>query len=188
MFNYLFDGSGALSGPVEFFVTPGIGIQLPSNAVQLSFVLPAPETGRAWALINGVPREVIDRRGPVYRKDGGGQQLWSELGELPDTLTEQPWPGEFHVWRDNAWQLDEQIRKVSMSQQVLEQRDALLRDAVLRIAPLQYAEDIGDADHDEQLLLIEWKLYSVELNRIEKQPGFPDEITWPVAPGTAVAN
>ena len=39
-----------------------------------------------------------------------------------------------------------------------------------------------------RMLLIEWKLYSVELNRIEKQVGFPDEITWPVAPGAAVAN
>ena len=50
------------------------------------------------------------------------------------------------------------------------------------------AANFRDADHDEQLLLIEWKLYSVELNRIEKQPGFPDDITWPIAPGTAVAN
>jgi hypothetical protein len=84
--------------------------------------------------------------------------------------------------------LDEQARLASIRQQCLGKRDALLRDAVLRIAPLQYAEDIGDANHDEQLLLIEWKLYSVELNRIEKQVGFPDEITWPVAPGAAVAD
>ncbi|WP_433899121.1 tail fiber assembly protein [Pseudomonas sp. PSE1(2024)] len=186
MFNYLFDGAGVLSGPVEFFVTPGIGIQLPGNAVELSFELPAPESGRTWALINGVPREVIDRRGPVFRKDGGGQQIWSELGELPETLTTQPWPGEFHVWRDNAWQLDEQARLHSVSQQILEERDTLLRDAVLRIAPLQYAEDIGDASHEEQLQLLEWKLYSVELNRIEKQAGFPEEITWPVVPGTTL--
>lgn len=188
MFNYLFDGSGALSGPVEFIVTPGIGIQLPGNAVELAYELPEPEPGRSWALIKGVPREVIDRRGVVYRKDGGAQQIWTELGELPDTLTAQPWPGEFHIWRDNAWVLDEQARLASVRQQCLGQRDALLRDAVLRIAPLQYAEDIGDANHDEQLLLIEWKLYSVELNRIEKQAGFPDEITWPVAPGAAVAD
>jgi hypothetical protein len=35
--------------------------------------------------------------------------------------------------------------------------------------------------------LLEWKLYSVELNRIEKQPGFPAQITWPIVPGT-IAN
>ncbi|UST91386.1 tail fiber assembly protein [Pseudomonas siliginis] len=188
MFNYLIDNVGCLSGPVEFAVTPGLGVQLPSNAVQLSFELPATESGRVWTLVNNVPREVIDRRGLVYRKDNGAGQVWTELGELPDTLIAQPWPGEFHIWHDNAWVLDEQAKLSSVRQQCLDQRDALLRDAVLRIAPLQYAEDIGDASHDEQLLLIEWKLYSVELNRIEKQAGFPDEIIWPVTPGAAEVN
>jgi hypothetical protein len=188
MFNYLIDRLGCLTGPVEFDVTPGLGVQLPSNAVQLSFELPLPESGRVWTLVNNVPRELIDLRGPVYRTDDGIKQIWTELGELPDTLTAQPWPGEFHIWRDSVWVLDEQARLASVRQQCLDQRDVLLRDAVLRIAPLQYAEDIGDANHDELLLLIEWKLYSVELNRIEKQAGFPDEITWPVAPGAGVAS
>lgn len=182
MFNYLFDSSGALSGPVEFPVTPGIGVQLPANAVELTYELPEPENGRSWALINGIPREVADRRGVVYRKDSGAQQDWADLGELPDTLTAEPWPGEFHVWRENGWQPDEQARLASDRERLLATRDDLLRDAVLRIAPLQYAEDIGDASHDEQLLLIEWKLYSVELNRIEKQSGFPYAVTWPVPP------
>jgi hypothetical protein len=70
--------------------------------------------------------------------------------------------------------------------QELEKRDVLLRDAVLRIAPLQYAEDIGDASDEERLQLLEWKRYSVELNRLEKQAGFPDEITWPTVPGAVV--
>ncbi|KHA75154.1 phage tail protein [Pseudomonas chlororaphis] len=188
MFNYLTDHLGCLIGPVEFDVTPGLGVQLPSNAVQLSFELPSPESGRVWTLVNNVPRELTDRRGVVYRKHDGVRQILTELGELPDTLTTEPRPGEFHIWRDNGWVLEEQARLASLRQQCLAQRDALLRDAVLRIAPLQYAEDIGDASHDEQLLLIEWKLYSVEVNRIEKQAGFPDEITWPVTPGTAVAN
>lgn len=185
MFNYLFDHTGALSGPVTFFVTPGIGIQLPSNAVELSFELPPPEQGRIWALVNNVPREVIDRRGLVYRKDGGAQQVWNELGELPETFTSVPWPGEFYVWRDNAWALDDQARLADVGNQVLTQRDALLRDAVLRIAPLQYAEDIGDTTPVEQLALLEWKLYSVELNRLEQQPDFPTVIDWPQVPGSA---
>jgi hypothetical protein len=78
--------------------------------------------------------------------------------------------------------LDDQARLADVRNQVFTKRDALLRDAVLRIAPLQYAEDIGDASHEEQLQLLEWKLYSVELNRIEQQAGFPSEITWPVVP------
>ncbi|WP_349745681.1 tail fiber assembly protein [Pseudomonas frederiksbergensis] len=184
MFYYLLENSGALSGPVEFPVTPGIGIQLPSNAVELSFELPPAESGRIWALVNNVPREVIDRRGLVYRKDGGAQQVWSELGELPEVFTVEPWPGNYYVWNDNGWKLDEVARLFDIKVQVLAKRDTLLREAVLRIAPLQYAEDIGDASHDEQLALMEWKLYSVELNRIEQQAGFPTEIVWPLAPGS----
>ncbi|MCE6979691.1 phage tail protein [Pseudomonas frederiksbergensis] len=184
MFNYLIDSSGVLSGPVEFQVTPGLGVQAPSNAVELSFELPAPESGRVWAVLNNVPREVVDRRGVVYRKESGAQQVWSELGELTDTLTTEPWPGEGYAWIDNTWKLDEVARLSAIKSEVLKKRDSLLRDAVLRIAPLQYAEDISDASHEEQLQLLEWKLYSVELNRIEQQVGFPGEITWPAMPGS----
>lgn len=185
MFNYLIDDAGALVGPVEFFVTPGIGVQLPANAVQLAYELPPAEQGRTWAMSDGVPRELIDQRGNVFNKDNGAQQTWSRLGALPEELTAAPCPDEFHVWRDQAWVMDESLRLADTTLKVLTQRDALLREAVLRIAPLQYAEDIGDASHEEQLRLLEWKLYGVELNRIEKQAGFPLLITWPVAPGTA---
>lgn len=187
MFYYLLDNSGALSGPVEFPVTPGIGIQLPSNAVELSFELPPVESGRTWAQVNNVPREVIDRRGLVYRKDGAAQQVWSELGELPENFTAEPWPGDYYVWSGNAWRLDDAARLSDLKDQVLAKRDALLREAVLRIAPLQYAEDIGDATHDEQLALLEWKLYSVELNRIEQRANFPTDVIWPLVPGTVAS-
>ena len=185
MFNYLIDDSGALSGPVEFPVVPGIGMQLPGNAVTLSIELSPPPGGFAWAYVKGVLQQQADFRGDVYRTDTGLRETWTKLGELPEGFTTQPWPGGFHMWIDNAWQVDEAARLTDLKKVVLAQRDALLRDTVLRIAPLQYAEDIGDASHEEQLQLLEWKLYSVELNRIEQQAGFPSEITWPVVPGSA---
>lgn len=184
MFNYLVDGSGVLQGPVDFPSTPGIGVQLPGNAVQLSFQLPPLEEGRIWVLVGQMPREMMDRRGVVYQKADGAKQIWSELGELPDSLTIEPWPGMGYLWIDNSWKLDEPTRLAALRSAVLNKRDVLLRDAVLRVAPLQYAEDIGDACHEEQLQLLEWKLYSVELNRIEKQAGFPADVAWPVTPGT----
>lgn len=188
MFNYLIDDSGALTGPVEFPLVPGIGVQLPSNAVTLSIELSPAPSGYAWAYDNGSLQQRVDFRGDVYRKDTGIRETWAALGELPEGVTTQPWPGGFHSWVDGAWNVDEAASLKNRKQVVLIKRDVLLRDAVLRIAPLQYAEDIGDANHDEQLLLIEWKLYSVELNRIEKQAGFPDEVSWPVAPGVTVNN
>ena len=184
MFNYLIDDSGALSGPVEFPVVPGIGMQLPGNVVTLSLELSPPPGGFAWAYVKGALQQQADFRGDVYRTDTGLRETWTTLGELPEGFTTQPWPGGFHMWIDNAWQVDEAARLTDLIKVVLAQRDALLRDAVLRIAPLQYAEDIGDASHEEQLQLLEWKLYSVELNRIEQQAGFPSAISWPVVPSS----
>lgn len=185
MFYYLFDSVGALTGPMEFPVTPGIGVQLPSNAIELSFELPLPEAGRSWALVNNVPRELIDCRGVVYHKDSGRQQLWDEFGPLPQTLTAEPYPGDHHIWVDEQWVLDGESQLNGIKVGVLVRRDALLGDAILRIAPLQYAEDMGEATDEEQLALMEWKLYSVELNRIHHQAGFPKNINWPMAPVSA---
>jgi hypothetical protein len=70
-----------------------------------------------------------------------------------------------------------------LAQLALEARDRLLTNATIRIAPLQYAVDLGDASHDDMEKLNAWKQYSVALNRIEVQAGFPQSINWPVMPG-----
>lgn len=85
--------------------------------------------------MNNVPREVVDHRGLVYRKEDGGQQIWGELGELPDAFTREPWPGNYHIWKDPTWQFDAESQLSDVKAQVFAERDALLRDAVLRIAP-----------------------------------------------------
>ena len=73
---------------------------------------------------------------------------------------------------------------------VLSQRDLLLFDAAIRIAPLQDAADlaaagVGEISSEEQEALLAWKVYRVQLNRIHQQEGFPETVTWPAVPGTA---
>ena len=181
MFNYLIDKSGALVGPVEFPVVPGMGVQLPSNAVSLGIELAEAPGDHTWAFVDGALKLQADYRGDVYRTDTGFRETWVELGDLPSGYTTQVFPGAYHCWANDTWMLDEAARLADLQRQVLVKRDDLLREAVLRIAPLQYADDIGDATDDEQLALMEWKLYSVELNRIEKQADFPAEIAWPTS-------
>ncbi|WNZ79612.1 tail fiber assembly protein [Pseudomonas sp. P105] len=185
MFIYLFDDAGVLSGPVDLFVTPGMGIQIPSNGIQLSFELPAAQDHHSWVMVNGVPREMVDWRGSVYRKDNGAHLEWTEFGQLPDIYTAEPWPGNYYVWRDNIWVFDEMLQLADLKREALLKREKLLREAVQKVAPFQYAEDIGDANDQEQLALMEWKLYCVELNRIQHQTGFPTDINWPVVPESA---
>jgi hypothetical protein len=65
---------------------------------------------------------------------------------------------------------------------VLALRDVYLREAALRVAPLQDAHDLGEATPGEAAELLEWKRYRIDLNRIDQQPGFPAEVEWPTKP------
>ncbi|HHN8402974.1 TPA: tail fiber assembly protein [Morganella morganii] len=69
-------------------------------------------------------------------------------------------------------------------EQLIEQADAkkqrLMADATVSMAPLQDADDIGEATDDELLQLKAWKKYRVLLNRVDTSTA-PD-IDWPVKP------
>lgn len=64
----------------------------------------------------------------------------------------------------------------------LARRDSLLAAAALRMAPLQYAVDLNDVTAAEEAAMLIWKRYCVDLNRVELQPDFPDQVDWPVSP------
>lgn len=66
-------------------------------------------------------------------------------------------------------------------EQLQSTRDNLLRDAALRIAPLQDAVDIGDASPAEEAKLLAWKTYRIALNRMDFSAS--PNINWPVPPG-----
>ncbi|UVM52225.1 MULTISPECIES: tail fiber assembly protein [unclassified Pseudomonas] len=185
MATYLIDSAGALNGPVELPVIPGLGVQLPSNSVELPNVLPAPGEDSTWTLIDGQPRKTPDHRGTVYRIDTGVSLEWTELGALPDGYVATPWPGAHYVWLEGAWKLDVSAQLAAKALEVRDERDVLLREATLRIAPLQYAHDEGDSTEEEEVALIGWKRYSVALSRIEQQAGYPQAVDWPVQPNRA---
>jgi len=177
--NYLIDSAYQLVGPITFPVVPGLGVQLPSNAVELPNELAQPGKGFVWAWIDGLPQELRDRRGTVFQTQTGVSTTWEQLGELPDGFTDKPWPGQYYVWRDGEWQLDLSAKEAGDKARVLEDRDSRLREAAMRISPLQYAVDLGDATPEEKSALLDWKRYCVALNRIEQQPGYPLDVEWP---------
>ncbi|WP_339521855.1 tail fiber assembly protein [Pseudomonas sp. EL_65y_Pfl2_R96] len=179
---YLVDSAGALSGPVILPVVPGVGVQLPDNAVELVDTLPMCPPGFVWAIVDGIPLETADLRGTVYRTDTGAQVVWSQLGRLPDGYTTEAPQDRFYVWLDGAWQLDQQALLADQAATALFERDIRLGDAATRIAPLQDAQDLGEATPVEEAALLAWKRHRVALNRIEQQAGFPAEITWPTSP------
>ncbi|PPS23559.1 phage tail protein [Pseudomonas amygdali pv. morsprunorum] len=105
----------------------------------------------------------------------------------PERLTAKQWPGEYYVWREGEWVLDTEAQKTALASAALLVRDQRLQEAATRIAPLQYAEELGDATEAEKASLLEWKRYSVELNRIEQTPDYPLQVKWPSPPSDATA-
>lgn len=180
---YLIDDSSLLIGPIDCPVVPGMGMAVPGNAVKLDAELPQPDADHLWVWVDEGVHQLPDRRGLVYHTQSGAQQEWAMPGELPHYLTAKPYPGPFHIWVDGDWRLDEQAQMVELTQQAVRDRDALLAAAAIRIAPLQDAVELGKASSDEEASLRNWKLYRVDLNRIEDQPHFPRVIDWPVEPG-----
>jgi len=104
---YLHDPMGVIEGPVTLPEVPGLGVQLPSNAVVLQEALPAPKQGFAWGLVEGEPMQLPDYRGVVYDTERGQELQHSTLGDLPPSLTTEPKPGAFYSWNGSNWALDE---------------------------------------------------------------------------------
>jgi len=62
------------------------------------------------------------------------------------------------------------------------QLEAHLAEAAARIAPLQDAADLDMATPAELDTLRAWKVYRVELARVEQQEGYPLRVQWPAPP------
>lgn len=106
---YMVEECGALVGPVELPVIPGLGVQVPENSVELMQALPAPATGLAWAWVDGSAKQVVDRRGVAYSTATGVPQHYSLLGELPKGLTDKAQPSPAHVWDGSRWKYNKAL-------------------------------------------------------------------------------
>lgn len=184
---YLIGLAGVLMGPVALVEVPGIGCQMPDNAIELPQTLEPPAPSFVWAMVDGEPALLVDHRGLVFSTATGVAQQFDELGELPEGLTLDPPPGPFHVWISGAWVLDSVAQTQAKAVEVLNERDSCLRTAAIRIAPLQDAQELGEATAEEMAALLKWKRYRVDLNRIEQQDEYPLSVVWPSPPGALEA-
>jgi len=168
----------------EVWISVGTG--LPAGAY-LDEPMP-PEQGKAIVRDSGGWVLVDDYRGKTaYNKQTRQPVVIDALGGLPITLTLIPPASPFDVWNDQAqaWVKDEAQEDAWQIQQAQVQRHALMSEASQEIAVLVDALDptiIGDPSDDDQVKLIAWKTYRVELSKIDQQPGYPDTINWPAKP------
>ncbi|MFJ7312967.1 tail fiber assembly protein [Pseudomonas sp. NPDC098747] len=93
------------------------------------------------------------------------------------------------AWVDDKALSDQELADLKCAQLVSEAMskvDRLLEQAALRIAPLQDAVDIDEETEDEGVRLKAWKKYRVALNRLAEQPGYPQDIDWPITPTSSM--
>jgi len=101
--------------------------------------------------------------------------LWVEIGER-DT-PELGWMYSDGTFSEPPPPSSEKLSEIARAQVV-----ALMELASRKIAPLQDAIDLGEALPEEEAAIKQWKAYRVDLNRLESQDGWPEEIDWPIVP------
>lgn len=144
---YLTENLGILTGPVQLPVIPGLGTQLPGNAIELTKPLPSPKEGHVWVLLAGEPQLVVDYRGTVYRVDTGAQEHHAQLGELPPEFTVTPKPSPSHHWQNGAWVLDLAFFHVQQTAKVNSDCVAAITGGFWSSAlgvPHQYSSELDD--------------------------------------------
>ncbi|KAE9645319.1 phage tail protein [Pseudomonas sp. PB103] len=178
-----------ITGPIDLPVTPGLGVQIPGNVIVLTELLPDPEVGYVWVWRNAQASQLIDLRNRFfYRKDNGSYVYWTELGPVPDYLTAKVRPNSYYFWKDDDWVLDVEAERAGLAAQADVERDNRLREVIIRVAPLQYAYDVGEATSEQLASLQAWKRHALNLARIELQAGYPSVIEWPTAPAKFVIS
>ncbi|WP_274093883.1 tail fiber assembly protein [Pseudomonas guariconensis] len=159
------------------------GATLPAEAVGCEFVIAPVERINGDLVVTLMLPHAADApqaaRFPVdlYPADGQVQLPDLDLGERLAAT-----PGVI----DWSQVITAEMKQASAAAELL--ASAQIETARLReiadgaIAPLQDAVDLDEATDAEAALLKEWKRYRVALNRLPDQPGYPNEITWPVPP------
>lgn len=163
---------------------PGVYL-IPAGCVET----PPPEcaVGMAALLQGKIWATVPDWRGiPLYRTQDGTLTSIDAVGIVPADINATPSPPRTmdDVWQaaNNDWVIDPEKRIARLTAEAMLTRDRLLAIASMRMAPLQDAVDIKDANAAEKSALLKWKQYRIDVNRIAQQSGFPDQLVWPDAP------
>ncbi|MDF0732328.1 phage tail assembly chaperone [Pseudomonas entomophila] len=175
---YLIDAAGQLHGPVELLEVPGLGQQMPSNAIELVNPLPVAEPGYVWGLVDAVPQQLPDHRGAIYRTDTGQEEQFEQIGPLPDGFTTEPFPGQFHIWSGDAWVIDQSAQLDA----------ALLAERVWRNARIAESDYLAMPDYPispEQRG--ELYAYRQALRNWPQTDAFPDSKHRPMAPAWMTA-
>ncbi|MED9724502.1 tail fiber assembly protein [Escherichia marmotae] len=178
VFNYL-DGTNEFIGESDMYIPPHTG--LPANCTDIA----PPDIPAGYAAVFNADEMkwhlMEDHRGKtVYETKTGAAIYISELGALPPDVTTISPTGNYQKWNGNVWVDDENAEHDALVRAAESQKKELLRNASEIITILQDAVDLSIATKEEIMLLNEWKMYRILLNRIDTSMTL--NIQWPTSP------
>lgn len=161
------------------WVFPACGYQLEPPAVEPGFAAIINRDESGWELL-------VDHRGAVvYGTDDGAPRVWQALGELPEGFTLQAPETVFDTWQGDEWVVDEAAQAEALRVAAYHKQSIAAQYATSRINTLQDAVDLGMASDDEAAALTGWKVYRVELSRLDITASAPADDAWPASPNDA---
>lgn len=152
-----------------------------------SYQIDPPEVEQGFAALinrdNSGWERVADHRGAtVYTTDTGEPRQWQALGDLPEGYTLQAPETAFDTWEDDKWVVDEPARAEVLRSVAYRKQTLANQFATSRINTLQDAVDLNMATEDEAGALLAWKVYRVELSRLDISTAAPAAEDWPTSP------
>ncbi|MGY3943399.1 tail fiber assembly protein [Aeromonas tecta] len=175
------------TGPRDEYISATCGLpggayaDEPSILAKDGYAICRDDVARTWIYVE-------DHRGKyAYNKQTRQRVQVSVLGALSPDFTLLAPQSSFDVWDPvtETWVTDSAAERQWLIDQANYQRQALMSEASQEIAVLVDALDpaiISDPSDDDQVKLIAWKAYRVELSKIDQQPSYPDAINWPAKP------
>ena len=133
--------------------------------------------------------QVADYRGQtVYSTTTAEAQVWEHLGDLPEGLTLEAPATRFEKWQEDQWVVDEAATARALKNKATRKKTLLTQFSTNMITTLQNAVDLGIGNDAEVANLKAWKIYGVELNRVETVERVPQDSEWPTSPDDALAT
>lgn len=170
--------SEADPSPIEpgVWLFPAYSYQIDPPELEASTAALINRDGNGWEI-------VPDHRGvTVYTTDTGEPRQWLALGDLPEGYTLQAPSTEFDKWEGEQWVPDE-AAIVEAARIVAYRKQTLASQfATARINTLQDAVDLDMATEAEVAALTAWKVYRVELSRMDITAMAPADDDWPASP------
>lgn len=178
VFNYDSLTRAYLSQTTEFIP---VGVSIPANAcmdkplaAKKGYVVCRNSQLNGWVYL-------ADHRGEtVWNVKTGAEQQITTPGDYPADTTIYPPSTPYDKWNGERWVTDDAAKAAAEIAEASSTKSTLIKNAALRIEPLQDAVELDIATDEEKGRYDAWRKYRVLLTRVDTS--LAPDINWPAPP------